>query len=170
MKIKKYFILLLISTSSFAGTKVSDSIQIGGVVPLVISSSVNLFSTSLIFKQKERVRNRLIGRIFLKYNTPIEAIQISASTPKGLPSDNGVPYPFGQFGFEIRITNCDGVNGAPINFPETEYTPVTIGSNARIKTGVINTCDIIASWDGSDKPTQNTSYWVNYYINLSTVE
>lgn len=159
------FLILFLPTLVLAG--VSDNIQVGGFIAPILQYSVNVYQTALIFNSKEHIRNRVIGKIYLKYNTPIDSIQISASTPNGIPSNNsGTPYPFGQYGFKIRITNCDGVNGNPIVFPETEHTPVSIGSNTKIKTGVINTCDILASWDGSDKEVEKDYYSVDFSINL----
>lgn len=160
--------LALASPSSATGDLV-----ISGVVPEVMSASAEIFKETLAFKSREQVRNRVIGKVRMKYNVPLSAIELSSNRPAGIPSnDLNVRYPFGQFGFVVKLGPCVGIDPAasnPIQFPSTERQPVSIGSAPRLNSGVDASCDLLGSWDGAETDPVETgvSYSVDYSISLS---
>lgn len=153
-------------------TTVTADIDIVGRVPVILQSSVTLNRSALVFRSKEKVRDRVIGQIHLKFNVPLSGIQITSNHPNGIPSnDFGEKYPFGLYGFEVKIMDCPGLDPnatQPIAFSGIEYAPVDIGSKAPLTTGIQATCNLIASWDGaeSDSSAQDGRYFVDYQVSL----
>lgn len=151
----------------------SGGLTISGVVPVVLSTSAEIYKDTLAFKPKEQVRDRVIGKIRMNYNVQLSAIQISSNRPQGVPADDIYgQYPFGRFGFAVKIGTCTGIDPAaanPIAFPSGERQPVTIGNALTIKSAVNAVCDLVASWDGAEQePTQTgRNYTVDYSISLS---
>lgn len=158
---------------SYSQNSAYDSIQVGGSIPAIVFSSITIDQSKLTFNPHEQVRNRVIGKIFFRYNVPLDAIEISSNRPNGVPShDEFGPYPFGRYGFEIKIGPCPGLNSSttnPISFSSIEYTPTNIVSHEKLKTGIIATCELLASWDGAENSsmTKNVFYTIDFYLSLS---
>jgi hypothetical protein len=147
--------------------------MISGVVPEVLSASAEIFRDALAFKPQEQVRDRVIGKIRMKYNVPLSAIEISSNRADGVPAnDVHGRYPFGPYGYSVKIGYCEGIasSGAgPIVFPSEERRSVSIGSARSLTAGVDTTCDLLGSWDGAEKESAESgmSYSVDYSISLS---
>lgn len=158
---------------SYSQDSASDSVQIGGSIPAIVSSSISIDQNKLIFNPGERVRNKVIGKIFLRYNVPLDAIEISSNRPNGIPShDEFGPYPFGNYGFEIKIGPCSGLDSNktnPISFSSIENSPTNIVSREKLRTGIIATCEILASWDGAENSSlpKNVPYTADFYLSLA---
>lgn len=179
---KKNFIFATLFLSTFglssegsAKSLSTDHLTISGHIPLVLSSSIQLNQAALVFRPEEKVRNRVIGRITFRYNTTLQAIEISSNRAHGVPAhDVYGPYPFGPYGFDIKIGNCPGLNPqttSPISFSETAYSNTNIGNGETLTTGVVASCDILGSWDGASSQNapsvQNAAYTVDYFVSLS---
>jgi len=148
--------------------------MISGVVPAVATGAIELTPGALTFLPGQQVRDRVIGRVKFRFNIPLEAIQISSNTPRGIPTHPEFgPYPFGPGGFTVRLGACQGmeVTSSKITFSEMENTPVTLGRALELKSGVASVCDLLASWDTSDTPSEgasvaNGNYTVQYSLAL----
>lgn len=156
-------------------TTVTADLDIVGRVPVIVQSSITLNKSALVFRPREKVRDRVIGQIHLKFNIPLSGIQISSNHPNGIPSnDFGEKYPFGPYGFEVKIKDCPGLDPnatQPIAFSGIEYAPVDIGSKAPLANGIQATCNLVASWDGAenDSPAQDGRYSIDYQVSLVPV-
>lgn len=164
-----------LSSEGSAKNLSTDHLTLSGRIPLVLSSSIQLNQAALVFKSKEKVRNRVIGKITFRYNTTLQAIEISSNRAYGVPaSDIYGPYPFGPYGFNIKIGNCPGLDPqttSPISFSATVYSNTNIGSGETLTTGIVASCDILGSWDGASSQNgssvQNAVYTVDYFVSLS---
>jgi hypothetical protein len=151
---------------------VTADLDIVGRVPVILQSALTFDRNTLIFHPNEKVRDRVIGQIHLKFNIPLSAIQISSNHANGIPSNAfGEKYPFGPYGFEVRIKDCPGLDRAatnPIPFSGVEYAPVDISAKIPLTTGIQTTCDLLASWDGAENAsTKNPGpYTVDYQLTL----
>lgn len=121
----------------------AGSVSIGGYVPSVMYTEVTIFPNIIVYNKNQKVKDRLIGKIYFKYNTPLSAINLSTK--------------YHPFPITLRIPNCPGIYETPIH-PSIE--PIKIGENTTLKSSVVTTCDILASWDGTDVTNSNIDYTI----------
>ena len=165
--------LIVLSHSALALQSSSGMMEISGVVPAVMTASMDLRKEALVFNSGEHVRDRVVGQIHLRYNVPLDAIHISSNRPGGIPAhDVYGPYPFGPYGFALKLGSCAGINPNltnPISFSSSENKPTDIGSKQPLETGVDVTCDVLASWDGAEDPglAKQVTYSVDYSVSLA---
>ena len=148
----------------------SASFVLSGVVPALVSASIDMNPGALVFNPGERVRGRVIGRLHLKYNTNLGAVLFAANTPGGIPANASGPYPFGPQGFSVSIGPCPGIAPAlssPIRFPQAAGARVDIGSRRPITASVNASCELLASWDGAEQEVPEGSvYSLGFSLSL----
>jgi len=139
---------------AFAADTSIAELNLSGNVPTVFSLTIRGLPGDLDLTPGVSVVNRLLGILHFRYNADIASLTIESDNDDGVPIDgNAVAYTFGAGGFTVSIpAACAAVDEAEItglSLAGSATLPVEIADTTALTAGVIEDCDLTASWDGT---------------------
>lgn len=151
------FMLSLVQPAIAADTSKAN-LHMSGSVPTIFSVTVRGLPGDLDLTPGVIVNDRLLGIVHFKYNVDIASLLVTSDSATGTPMNGATAYPAGT-AFTYKFSACQAVNATGeaawsiAANTSADFVPAAADQPSTLGYGIVEDCDLTASWGGQNLTT-----------------
>lgn len=152
-------IIQVVTPTAMAADTSIATIQMSGNVPTVFSVTARGLAGDLDLTPGVIVNDRLLGILHFKYNVDIASILVTSDSATGTPMNGALAYPAGTaftYKFSAGCSAIAALGEADFSIAggtSADFVPIAADQPSTLGYGVIEDCELTASWGGQTLAT-----------------